>query len=469
MIKIIPVILSGGVGSRLWPVSRSKRPKPFMWVEDEGTLLNRTFDRLDSLAVEDVISVTNEQYRFATARTANDFNFKHHMILEPFGKNTAGAIGVACKYIAQNFGDDAVALVLPSDHIIQDKGSFSKSIFDAIELAQKGFLTTLGITPTKPHTGYGYIKAGDTLCVGNRVDSFVEKPDLDTAEKYIADGQYYWNAGMFVFTAGAYLKSLKDNATDVLSVVENISVDGSEFVIDEKIFADMPDISIDYAVMERANNVAVVPVSFDWNDLGAWDSVAETLPVDENGNRSREASDVMMLDSRNTTVFSTADDKLITTVGLDDVTIVETRDAVLIAKTDKLQSVKEVVNALKEKQHSAVDVHHTEHRPWGTFTILDEGKDYKVKQIMVLPHQHLSLQSHKFRSEHWVVVTGQATVENDSDVLTLQPNESTYIQQGNKHRLSNNTDSPVVIIEVQTGSYLGEDDIQRFEDIYDRT
>ena len=439
-----------------------------MWVEDEGSLLNRTFVRLKGLGVDDVISVTNEKYRFATERTASEFQFNHHMILEPFGKNTAGAIGIACKYIKHHFGGDAIALVLPSDHIIQDKQAFFSAVQSAVTLAQQKNLVTLGVTPTSAHTGYGYIKAGNVLGVGNCVDAFVEKPNANTAQSYLDDGGYYWNAGMFVFTADEYIQSLKDNATDILSVVNTINVSDKGFIIDGNDFKKMPDISIDYAVMERAKNVAVVPVSFDWNDLGSWDSVAKTLSMDENGNRARESSDVLMMDSRNTTVFSTSDDKLVATVGLDDITVVETRDAVLVAKTDKLQGVKDLVSHLKAKNHEAVEVHRTEHRPWGTFTILDEGENYKVKQIMVLPYQKLSLQSHKYRSEHWVVVAGQAIVENDSDVVTLEANQSTYIPQGHKHRLSNNTDSPVIIIETQTGTYLGEDDIERFEDIYKR-
>ncbi|MGB1361125.1 MAG: mannose-1-phosphate guanylyltransferase/mannose-6-phosphate isomerase [Alphaproteobacteria bacterium] len=468
MTKIIPVILSGGVGSRLWPVSRTKRPKPFMWVEPTGSLLNRTFNRLGGIGVSDIISVTNEQYRFFVERTASDFNFNNHLILEPFGKNTAGAIGVSAKYIKQHFGDDAVLVVLPSDHIINDIKSFEDVIKNAVSLAQNGHLTTIGITPTKPHTGYGYIKSGEAIDNGFKVDAFVEKPNEETAKGYIADGGYFWNAGMFVFTAGGYLDALKQNANDVYDVVDKIDTSNKDFVIDEKIFSTMPDISIDYAVMEKADNVAVVPATFDWNDLGAWDSIAETLPTDKDGNSYREVSDVVMKDTKNTTVFSTSQDKLIATVGVNDLTIVETRDAVLIADSNKLQGVKDIVNELKSNNHEAVDVHRTEHRPWGTFTILDEGEGYKVKQIMVLPHQKLSLQSHKHRSEHWVVVSGVATVENDGEVLKLNANESTYISAGHKHRLSNDTDAPVLIVEVQTGDYLGEDDIERFEDIYDR-
>ena len=464
MNKIIPVILSGGVGSRLWPVSRTHRPKPFMWVEDEGNLLNRTLNRLTGFGASDIISVSNVDYRFFVERTASDFSFNNHLILEPFGKNTAGAIGVASKYINEHFGSDAVLVVLPSDHIIKDIKSFESVVNSAVEIAKQNKLVTIGIKPTSPHTGYGYIKAG----ANNTVQQFVEKPDLETANKYIDSGDYYWNAGMFVFTGEAYLTALQKNAPDVFSVVNKIDTSVKDFVIDEAIFDKMPDISIDYAVMEKANNVAVVPATFDWNDLGAWDSIAKTLQNDENGNSYRAESDVIMNDTKNTTIFSTSDDKLVATVGLDNITVVETRDAVLIADNNKLQGVKDIVNDLKEKQHPAINVHRTEHRPWGTFTILDEGEKYKVKQIMVLPKQKLSLQSHKHRSEHWVVVTGVATVENDGKIIELNQNESTYISAGNKHRLSNETDTAVVIVEVQTGDYLGEDDIQRFEDIYDR-
>ena len=464
MTKIIPVILSGGVGTRLWPVSRSRRPKPFMWVEDEGNLLNRTLKRLNGLDVSDIISVSNADYRFFVEQTANYFKFNNHLILEPFGKSTAGAIGVSAKYASEHFGDDAILVVLPSDHIIKDIKSFETVINQAAKVANTGKLVTLGITPTKAHTGYGYIKTGKN----NLVESFVEKPDKKTAEKYIADGGYYWNAGMFVFTAKTYLDELQKNAPDVFDVVNKIDTHKKNFLINEQIFKDMPNISIDYAVMEKSKNVAVVPATFDWNDLGSWDSVNETLKQDENGNSYREVSDVIMKDTKNTTIFSTSDDKLIATIGLDHLTIVETRDAVLIADSNKLQGVKDIVNELKLKKHQVVDVHRTEYRPWGTFTILEEGEKYKVKQIMVLPQQKLSLQSHKHRSEHWVVVFGVATVENNGEMLKLNPNESAYISATNKHRISNDTDKPVIIIEVQTGDYLDEADIERFEDIYDR-
>ena len=464
MTKIIPVILSGGVGSRLWPVSRTQRPKPFMWVEDEGNLLNRTLNRLTGLSVNDIISVSNADYRFFVERTASDFSFNNHLILEPVGKNTAGAIGISAKYAVEHFGGESVLVVLPSDHIIKDIKSFESVINSAVEIAKDNKLVTIGIKPTKAHTGYGYIKAGEN----NSVDEFVEKPDEATAQKYIDAGDYYWNAGMFVFSAETYLSALQQNATDVFAVVNKIDTSQKDFLIDKSIFDTMPDISIDYAVMETADNVAVVPATFDWNDLGAWDSIAETLPTDKDGNSYRENSDVIMADTKNTTVFSTSDDKLVATVGLDNITVVETRDAVLIADNNKLQGVKNIVADLKAKKHETVDIHRTEHRPWGTFTILDEGEKYKVKQIMVLPKQKLSLQSHKHRSEHWVVVSGIATVENNGETIKLNQNESTYISAGHKHRLINDTDTPVVIVEVQTGDYLGEDDIERFEDIYER-
>ena len=462
MAKVIPIILSGGVGSRLWPLSRTKRPKPFMWVQGEGNLLNRTLNRLQGLDVSDIISVSNLDYRFFVERTVNDFKFNNHFILEPFGKNTAGAIGVSAKYANEHFSDDSILVVLPSDHVIKDIQSFENVINQAVKIANNGKLVTLGITPTKPHTGYGYIKTGEN----NLVESFVEKPDEKTAEKYISDGGYYWNSGMFVFSAKTYLDELQKNAPDVFDVVNKIDTSTKDFTIDEKIFSDMPDISIDYAVMEKSKNVAVVPATFDWNDLGAWDSISEILPTDKNGNSIK--GDVQLIDTKNTTIFSTSDDKLVATIGLDNLTIVETRDAVLIADNNKLQNVKDIVKELKLKKHQVADIHRTEHRPWGTFTVLDEGEKYKVKQIIVLPQQKLSLQSHKYRSEHWVVVSGVATVENNGEKLNLNPNESTYISATNKHRLSNDTDKPVIIIEVQTGDYLGEDDIERFEDEYNR-
>ena len=466
MKKIIPIILSGGVGSRLWPVSRSKRPKPFMWVEHDGSLLYNTFNRLQGLSPLCVISVTNADYRFATASVADDFDNEHHMILEPFGKNTAGAIAVAAKYITEKFGSDAMMVVLPSDHIIKDTKTFIETTQQAIAVAQQGKLVTLGIEPTRAHTGYGYIQSGDAIDGGFLVKKFVEKPDLATAQSYLDAGGYYWNAGMFVFTPSAYLGAVQKYAPDVGDIAQKIDVSDDDVLIDKTIFANMPDISIDYAVMEKSDNVAVIPAPFDWNDLGAWDSVAETLKKDDNNNHIK--GQTYLHNTKNSTIFSTSEDKLITTVGLDNVTIVETRDAVLVADSKQLQGVKDVVKHLSDINHETVHVHRTEYRPWGTFTILGESDVHKAKQIVVYPHQKLSLQSHKYRSEHWIVVQGQATITNGNDVVTLNANQSTYIPQGNMHRLENKTDELVVIIEVQTGTYFGEDDIERFDDDYDR-
>ena len=464
--KTIPVILSGGVGSRLWPVSRSKRPKPFMWVDDDGSLLHHTFARLANLNPDCVLSVTNQDYRFAIANVAGEFDFQHHMILEPFSRNTAGAIGIAAKYGAEKYGDDAMMVVLPSDHVIRDVTTFTQTIQIAMDVATQGKLVTLGIEPTKPHTGYGYIKSGDAIDGGFTVHKFVEKPDLATAQSYLDEGGYYWNAGMFVFMASTYLDSLQKHAPDVAQIIDQIQTSDTDISIDDTIFSNMPDISIDYAVMEKSDNVAVVPAPFDWNDLGAWDSVAETLQRDDNNNRIQ--GQTYLHDTQNITVFSTSDDKVITTVGLDNITIVETRDAVLVSDSKKLQGVKDIVSHLSDINHDVVHVHRTEYRPWGTFTILDESEYHKAKQILVYPHQKLSLQSHQHRSEHWIVVQGQATITNGDAIVTLNANQSTYIPQGNMHRLENKTDEPVVIIEVQTGTYFGEEDIERYDDDYDR-
>ncbi len=470
MQKIVPVILSGGVGSRLWPVSRSARPKPFMWAENSGSLLANTFRRIHNFndSITDIISVSNKKYRFAVHNVVCDMGFICHNIFEPFGKNTAGAVGIACAYAKHHFGDNVIVVVLPSDHIIHDIPRFHKCIESAVKIAHNGYLVTLGIVPTQPHTGYGYIKRGDGVPGGYAVAQFVEKPDVNRAKLYMDRGDYFWNAGMFVFATDTYLQQLSEHAPDVASVVHKVSVNDKDVVIDADVFAHMPDISVDYAVMEKSHKVAVVPADFDWNDLGAWDSVAETLPIDKHNNRVRDVSDVVMHDTQNTNIFSTSHDKLIATVGLDNVTIVETRDAMLVADNNKLQGIKHIVNTLTQQKHPTVEIHHTEYRPWGTFTILDEGDTYKVKQILVYPNQQLSLQSHRHRSEHWVVVMGVATVTNGDTTMTLNANESIYIPQGNKHRLRNTTKTPIVLIEVQTGEYLGEEDIVRYEDIYGR-
>lgn len=478
MRNLIPIILSGGVGSRLWPLSRSQRPKPFMWVEESGSLLERTLNRVQQLNPTCVLSVTNADYALAHLGVTDTFDMPHRMILEPFGRNTAGAIGVASAYCAHHFGADSLLVVLPSDHIIENKKVFADTIQASTALAEQGYLVTLGINPTKPHTGYGYIEMGHSLTVdslsdekplGFAVNSFVEKPDLATAQSYLNTGNYLWNAGIFIFTAQAYLTALQAHAPDTYHVVQQCDITADTVHLDSDIFAQMPNISVDYAVMERADKVAVVPALFDWNDLGSWDAVAESLPADEHNNRTK--GQTLLYDTSNTTVFSTAtgQDKMIATVGLDNITIVETRDAVLVADNHKLQGVKDVVQQLSDMNHPTVHQHRTEHRPWGTFTILDEGENYKVKQIMVYPQSSLSLQSHEHRSEHWVVVAGQATVVNGDKTITLYPNQSTYIPQGTKHRLTNETHTPTVLIEVQTGDYFGEDDITRYEDGYGRT
>ena len=438
-----------------------------MWLENEGSLLERTFNRILPLNPHCVISVTNYDYRFATQHVADNFDLDHRMILEPFGRNTAGAIGISAKYVAEKLGDDAIMVVLPSDHIIKDSDTFTQTIQTATQIAQQNKLVTLGIKPSKAHTGYGYIQAGNAIDGGFMVQKFVEKPDANTAQSYVDTGGYYWNAGIFVFTAQAYLGALDTHANPVAQVVHSIDVSDDTVVIDDAIFASMPDISIDYAVMEHADNVAIVPALFDWNDLGAWDSVAETLPVDTHNNRIK--GQTYLHNTQNSTIFSTSHDKVITTIGLDDITIVETRDAVLVADSKQLQGVKDVVKNLTDINHDVVRVHRTEYRPWGTFTILDESEHHKTKQILVYPHQKLSLQSHQHRSEHWVIVSGQATITNGDDVITLDANQSTYIPQGTKHRLENKTDQPVIIIEVQTGAYFGEDDIIRYDDTYERS
>lgn len=466
MQKIIPIVLSGGIGSRLWPVSRAKRPKPFMWVEDEGSLLQRTFERLTDLNPHAVVSVTKQDYQFAVQHDVSNFHFDHRVILEPFGRNTAGAVGISARYVSEKFGGDTIMVVLPSDHIIKNTDGFIKTIKTAIDVANTGKLCTIGIEPTHPHTGYGYIQSGDAIDGGFNVQKFVEKPDLQTAQSYLKQGGYYWNAGMFVFSADTFLNTLKTHAPDVADVCQKINIQGHDIAIDDTIFAEMPDISIDYAVIEKANTIAVIPAEFDWNDLGSWDSIAQTLPMDENNNHAK--GQFYLHNTKNSTVFSTSDEKVIATIGLEDTTVIETRDAVLVAKTDQLQNVKDVVAHFTEQNHDVVNIHRTEYRPWGTFTILDEGENYKTKQILVYPHQQLSLQSHKHRSEHWVCVSGQGTVVNGDDVITLKANQSIYIPQGNKHRLSNDTDAPVIIIEIQTGDYFGEDDIERYTDDYGR-
>jgi len=476
--ELIPVILSGGVGSRLWPVSREAHPKPFMTLPDGQNLIQKTFLRAADLnGVVEVLTVTNRELLFKTEdeyRSINKHNLSQGYILEPFGRNTAAAVAAAALQLLESRGPQAYMLVLAADHLIQNEAAFADSVAKAVQLAEQGWLVTFGIRPQYPETGFGYIEAasGGLLEGGLKVERFVEKPDAKTAESYVAAGNYYWNAGMFCFQVGTVLEQFKAHAPDVLEAVErtlessrrSTSKGYSCLALDAERFAEVPDISIDYALMERSQKVATIPCDIGWSDIGSWNAVSELTPADDQGNRFE--GEVMAHDSRNN--YVSTEDRLAALVGVQDLLVVDTPDALLIAHKDHAQDVKHIVKRLKRDGHSAHLLHRTVHRPWGTYTTLEDGDRFKIKRIVVKPKASLSLQMHHHRSEHWIVVSGMAVVVNDDQELMLNTNESTFIRAGHKHRLQNPGVIDLVLIEVQSGDYLGEDDIVRFEDNYGR-
>lgn len=476
--KLIPVIMSGGVGSRLWPVSREAHPKPFMPLPDGQNLLHKTFVRAASLEnVAEVMTVTNQELFFKTEdeyQRASQVRSPQSFILEPFGRNTAAAVAAAALQLESVHGADAQMLVLAADHLIADQAVFAEAVSKAQALAAEGWLVTFGIQPEYPETGFGYIEADarSPLGGGLKVQRFVEKPDITTAKEYVAAGNYYWNSGMFCFRVGSVLEELQKHAVDVLEAVratleQSRLSEGDKHRcvrLDAKQFAAVPDISIDYALMERSERVATVPCDIGWSDIGSWNAMGELTAADASGNRLE--GEVLVHGAHNNYVQSP--ERLTALVGVADLIVVDTPDAVLVAHKDHAQDVKHIVSQLKKSGHDAHLMHRTVHRPWGTYTTLEEGERFKIKRIVVKPGASLSLQMHHHRSEHWIVVSGMARVINDERELLLNTNESTFIRAGHKHRLENPGVIDLVLIEVQSGDYLGEDDIVRFEDIYGR-
>lgn len=476
---LIPVILSGGAGTRLWPVSREAHPKPFMRLPDGQSLLQKTLSRASALdGVEHVLTITNKEYYFQTrdeyAAIGRARRLDLDFVLEPMGRNTAPAIAMAALRIQQRFGDDAVLLVLPADHVIEDLTSFGSAVARAQRLAQDGYLCTFGVKPTAPETGYGYIEQGAALNPDSKgaqayqVSRFVEKPDLDTAKSYLEAGTFLWNAGMFCFKPAVMLQALQRYAPEIHQAVQACWTasrgDMEPFVLDADTFAAAPAISIDYAVMERAERVAVVACEFDWSDVGSWAAVGNLAELDTHGNRT--VGETLCIDTSNCYVHS--DERLVATLGVENLIVIDTPDALLVANRDQCQDVKRIVERLKADGHEAYRFHRTVHRPWGTYTVLEEGDRFKMKRIVVKPGAELSLQMHHHRSEHWIVVSGTAKVINGDNEYLVRSNESTYVPAGNRHRLTNPGVIELVMIEVQSGDYLGEDDIVRVEDNYGR-
>lgn len=479
MHSLIPVVLSGGSGTRLWPLSREKYPKQLLPLIGDDSLLQATVRRVEGLAGVKLgapMVVCNEEYRFVIAEQLRVMGQQGAIVLEPFGRNTAPALTLAALAAIRD-GDDPVLLVMPSDHVILDNAAFQAVVRHGATLADGGAVVTFGITPDSPETGYGYIQAGAAFDRdgASSIARFVEKPDLATAQGYLDDGSYFWNSGLFMMRASVWLAAIKVCRDDILSACraawDKGSVDGEFLRVDADAFALCPKDSIDYAVMERiaAGEAAlppgvVIPLAAGWSDVGAWDALWEVLPKDDQGNVVQ--GDVVLFDCRNTLAMS--ESRLLACLGVEDMIVVETPDAVLVAHKSKTQDVKRIVDHLKREGRAEGQLHRKVFRPWGSYDGVDVGERFLVKRIIVKPGACLSLQMHHHRAEHWIVVRGTAKVTRDGTSYLVSENESTFIPLGTQHRLENPGRLPLEMIEVQSGSYLGEDDIVRFDDIYGR-
>ena len=459
------VIMAGGSGARLWPVSRSGHPKQFLSLHGETTMLQQTVDRLKGLPIESFVTICNEEHRFFVAEQLRAVGKLGSIILEPVGRNTAPAIALAA---LTEKDDDPLLLVLAADHVITNSEAFIESVKKAMPLAEQGKLVTFGILPSEPHTGYGYIKAGKESGCGFVVDAFKEKPNQVVAESYLEQGGYYWNSGMFLFKASRYLEELKAYRPEIFDAcnesIANIAQDLDFTRVDSEAFAKCPDDSIDYAVMENTAAAVVVPMDAGWNDIGSWSSLWDISEKDKSGNFI--AGDVILQDTTNS--YIRAEDKLIAAVGVDDLVVVSTKDALLVSHKDRAQDARLIASQLREAGRTEWELHREVHRPWGKYDSIDNGDRYQVKRITVKPGAKLSVQLHYHRAEHWVVVSGSAMVTNGDSTFLLSENESTYIPVGVVHALENPGRVPLEIIEIQSGSYVGEDDIVRFEDRYGR-
>ena len=461
---IVPVIMAGGSGSRLWPVSRASYPKQFLSLNTRATLLQETFNRLSGLPLGETVTICNEDHRFFVAEQLREIGSLGTIILEPFARNTGPAIALA----AMLSDPDAVLLVLPADHIIENEKAFREAVLSAMPLAEAGSLATFGVSPESPHQGYGYIEAGSARGSGFDVVSFKEKPNEEIAKRYLNAGNYYWNSGVFLFKASSYLNELRTYRPDIHAAckqaVELIGHDMDFIRVDETAFGRCPSESIDYAVMEQTRHAVVVPLEAGWNDIGSWSSVWEVGEKDEFRNVS--SGDAVLLNTSNS--YVRGDGNLVATIGVQDCIVVATKDSVLVAGKEYSQDVKSVVERLQEESRAESDHHKQVFRPWGKYEAIDNGDQYQVKRLTVKPGAKLSLQRHRHRAEHWVVVAGLAKVTNGSNTFLLHENESTFIPKGTVHSLENPGTLPLEVIEVQSGDYFGEDDIERLEDRYGR-
>ncbi len=466
------VILSGGVGSRLWPVSRKFHPKPFIKMPNKLSILQNTFVRALELGSKGIINVTGNELLFKVQKDWDEVSskinasIKPSYILEPFGKSTTAAIAMSCLWVAESYGEDEILLVLPSDHIITNQASFNKAVEQAVSLAEKHHkIVTFGIKPTGPEIGYGYMEYEN-----NTVARFLEKPTLEEAEKYYTSGKYLWNSGMFCFKTSVMLQEMVIHCPDIVAdarkcFAQSRKISVEKLIIEAESFRAIREISLDYAIMEKSDKLSVIPCDLGWSDVGTWTALSESLESDANGN----ILNAEVIVDRVNNCYIEGGSRIIAAIDVENLVIVDTPDALLVASKDAAQDVKSIYSRLASSGHETHELHKTVHRPWGSYTTLEETFGVKIKRIEVYPGASLSLQSHQYRSEHWIVVSGKAKVVNGEKDLLLNVNESTYIPAGNKHRLSNVSDvDNLIIIEVQTGTYLGEDDIQRFEDIYGR-
>ncbi len=461
------VVMAGGFGTRLWPMSRAAYPKQFLSLHGEKTMLQATLTRLDSLDVDSSVTICNEEHRFLVAEQLREINKVGSIILEPAGRNTAPAIALAA-FLSQS-ENDPLLLVLAADHAILDQSAFTRTVIDSIPMAESGKLITFGIQAHEPNKGYGYIRRGAKQGVGFSVEEFVEKPSVEKATKYLASGDYFWNSGMFLFKASRYLEELQKFRPDIYEAcrlsIKNISKDLDFLRVDHSSFLQCPSESIDYAVMEKTDDAVVIPMDAGWSDIGTWASLWNISEKDPRGNAVD--GDVILHEVNNS--FVRTDGKLVAAIGVDDLVIVSTKDSIVVASKDSVQDIRVITKQLKCESRVEWEHHREVYRPWGKYDVIDWGQGYQVKRITVKPGAKLSVQMHHHRSEHWVVVSGTAKVTNGDKTFLLSKNESTYIPLGVVHALENPGPTILEIIEVQSGSYLGEDDIVRFEDRYGRS